>query len=361
MPTDASFDSLLGQLALRKATGASGPVTLTATACDFTDAELELPDVPALDEDALETRLAERLRDVATRRERSTGELIAVGDEVVLDVVASANGRLLPFSARSNWRVEVAADPSLPGFFEALVGTPVGNSLTVDVTLPDDSPVEALRGVEARFLVDVKQTFEVEELEQSPEDWPRRLGAPDLETLLARLADELEEEADDEAEAEVFERLLDVVAERADVDVPRELVDREVELAWQRLERPLLVGRDFTREDLDDALQGWLDDEGTRLQAERRLRVTAGLAAVVRQYGLVVDPDDRRELEATLAEAAGLSTISFAAATSELPGADAQLDALALRLLAIDTVRSEFFDGESADTNSADSTDAAQA
>jgi trigger factor len=345
MTSNHSIEALQSQLKLRDPHGHGKAVTLTATDCDLSTVELELPERPTLDEAALETRLAERLRAIATRRERGRNEKVAEGDDVVLDVLGYAHGRLIPFSVRSNWTTEVAPDPALPGFFAALVGVRVGDSLMISITMPEDAP-EALRNAEARFLVEVKQAFEVEPIEQSPATWPQRLGAPDLETALERLASEFEAETAEAAEAEILERLLDAVAERTEVEVPSEVIDREVELAWQRLERPHLVAHDFSRTELDEALEGWLADDDTRAQAERRLRVTAGLDAVVSQYGLAVDAGDRLELEATLADAASLPVASFSAAVAEVHDGPAQLDALALRLLAIDTLRREFFTAE---------------
>lgn len=328
---------LQARLALDLA-GAEGaaPARLEPTGCDLSGARLEAPEVKPVDEEALELRLAERLREVAERRERGRGEAVAGGDDVVLDVIGYARGRLIPFSCRSGWQVEVAPEPSLPGFFESIEGVPVGAAATISVRLPDDAPAEWLRGQTVQLLVEVRRAFEVQPLEGSPEEWPARLGAADLDEAMAALAGEIEEEREAEARGELIERAIDEVAARAQVEIPAELIDREVETAWRRLELPLLRERAFSKEEQAEALQGWLHDAATRLDAERRLRATAGLTWIARERALAVDEDDRRDLLEALAREAGAGSGAAEQGAMDDPRMALQLDALALRLKAID-------------------------
>ncbi len=235
-------------------------------------------------QDELLERLADLVRNHAQRRMRADGEQVAMGDEVVLDTVGYARGRLLPFSVRESWSVLVNPDPLLPGFFEALVGRQVGLSVDIALTLPPNYPAEALRGASARFLVDVKEARELALPDPQSPEFIASLGrGATLAEVLRHLGDELATEHADEAEREAREQVLDVLVERAGVEVPPALVDEEIRRRWVEAERPILQRKAFEADELQQALEGWLQDPLTRADATRRLKVSLVLAAIARR------------------------------------------------------------------------------
>ena len=298
--------------------------------------------VPA-PEDITEQEVLERFHELALehaqKRERAPGEPVRMGDVVVLDTLGYAEGRLIPFSARSEVEMELAAEALLPGFSEALVGTPVGEGREVEVTLPEDYPVEHLRGAKATFLVDVRAAEEVTLPGPESQEFLQALGRGEtVDAVMESLADELEEERADELWLEARELVLDELVVRAgEMSLPPELVDEEIQRRWEARELPLLQEKDFDPDELKEALGGWLDDTFTRLDAERSLRIELVLRAIVARDQLPLMPKKLEEVVEKAVEPLGLSPEEAHQALEDPETAGPIRDS-AMHLLAVDYV-----------------------
>jgi len=297
---------------------------------------LEAPE--PLTEEELVDRFESLRRAHAERRERKAGEAVALEDEVLLDVLGFADGRLLPFSARENWWADVVPDPLLPGFFESLVGAVVGQSFGIELKLPDTHPAEALRGHTARFLVDVKAARELKLLAEDSPELLKRLGGATLTDVLQRLAEELARERVEEMERLARERVLDLLVERARVDLPPALVDEEIRRQWAEAERPLLVHKDFQPDELQEALDGWLKDPLTRAAAEWRLNLALVLRAIAMRDGVRPERSDTEAVADDLAALAGVSLQELGHTVRADPALERRFQDLALHLATIDHV-----------------------
>ncbi|AFE10494.1 FKBP-type peptidyl-prolyl cis-trans isomerase [Corallococcus coralloides DSM 2259] len=226
-------------------------------------------------------RFLELRRESAQRRELLRGEGIAEGDDVLLDAMGIAQGRLIPFSTRSDWWTQVAPEPLLPGFFEALVGMKVGDVGEVTLTLPSDYPVEKLRDVPARFIVEVKAAQELLAPDEESAAFMALLGrGATIDDVMQRIGEELQDEGEAEVVREVRERVLEILVERSEVAVPADLVDEEIRRKWMAAERPVLLRRGLSSEELQNALDNWLREPYARGEASRRLQVALVLGAV---------------------------------------------------------------------------------
>jgi trigger factor len=210
------------------------------------------------------------------------GAPVAEGHEVVLDVVGHAQGRPIPFSARLGWTALVRPDPLLPGFFEALVGAPVGANKEIPVTLPPDYPVEALRGAAARFTVEVKAARELHLPEEDSPEGLKMLGrGATIEEAMVSIRKELLEEHVAEARRQLKEHVWNLLLERCVVEVPVSLVDEEIRRQWVATEQPALQRWKASPQEMQQALQSWQDDPRTQAETERRLGVALLLGAIV--------------------------------------------------------------------------------
>ncbi|WP_426749196.1 peptidylprolyl isomerase [Myxococcus sp. Y35] len=296
-----------------------------------------VPPAPLTEQDLVERFDALR-RQHADARERQPGEAVALEDEVLLDVLGFANNRLMPFSARENWWVRVSEDPVLPGFFEALAGAKVGQSFGIELTLPDTYPVEALRGQQARFLIEVKAARELKLLEDDSPELLSRLGLGSITDVMRKLGDALAQERAEEAERLTRERVMDLLVERTPVELPSALVDEEVRRRWAEAERPILQHKDFQPDELQEALEGWLNDPLTRADAVYRLTLALALRAIAERDGI---QPDRAATEAMLEDLAGFTGTSreeLGRAVKEDAALARRLYEMALRTSVVDHV-----------------------
>ena len=87
------------------------------------DLEVTVPMPADLTQDDLVRRFHELKRVHAKIRERKEGEEVALGDDVQLDTLGYSDVKLIPFSARFGLWLELAPQPTLPGFSEAIAGS----------------------------------------------------------------------------------------------------------------------------------------------------------------------------------------------------------------------------------------------
>lgn len=354
MPDDAredtgrSVEELQGLMLLKRAPGMQvleGPAAVTlptipAPSLEALRVEAVVP-APVTETDLME-RLDALLEERSPRRERMPGDEIALGDDVLLDVVGYANGALLPFSVRADWRVSVSEDPLLPGFFESLVGAEVGLSMDVELRLPDSYPVAELRGVTARFIVDVKAAYEPQPLDFDAPGVLSGLGLGDtLEEVMQRITEALTEEREAQARRELQDRVLDALIERTDVAVPESLVDEEIRLRWLEVEQPVLASRDFTLEEMEEAWQGWRTHRPTRLEAEWRLRSALALRAIVERDGVRPEPEEAVAFRDAIAELTGASPGALQAQLESSPALAERFEHLLMHGTALDYVLSK--------------------
>ncbi|AKJ04510.1 Cell division trigger factor [Archangium gephyra] len=269
----------------------------TVKAPSLDNLQVTVPQDSDITQEELLMRFHELVRAHSATRERAPGEPVQLGDTVVLDTLGYAQGRLIPFSARSGFEMEMAPSDLLPGLPEGLVGTPVGGGQEVQVTLPDTYPVEHLRGVHATFLVDVVAAREVTVPDAESDAFVRKLGrGMTLEAVMESLADEIANERADDMWLEAQERVLDELVLRTEVPLTVEMVDEEIRQAWSATEARMLARKDFAPDELQESLDGWLDDPTTRLEAERRLRIAFALRAIVERDKLQLTPEKMDEV-----------------------------------------------------------------
>ncbi len=280
----------------------------TAKAPSIEGIQVTVPQDAEISQEELLMRFHEIVRSRASTRDRAPGEPVQMGDTVIIDTLGYAAGQLIPFSARGGLELEMAPSDVLPGLCEGLVGTAVGSGQEVEVTLPDTYPVEELRGLRATFLVDVVAAKEVKMPDAESDAFLRTLGRGNtLEAVMESIADEIADERADELWLEAQERVLDEIVRRTEVDLTVELVDEEIRQAWSATEAKLLAAKDFAPDEMQESLEGWLGDENTRLEAERRLRIAFGLRAIIERDKLQLTPEKLNEVLEEAVAPAGLS------------------------------------------------------
>lgn len=300
---------------------------------------VEVPALGPVTGNELLARFAMLRREAAPRRDRALGEPLAPGDDVQLDVLGYCDGKLIPFSVRMGWWAPLVPSRDFPGLFEALPGTPLGDGLELELSLPADHPVEGLRGKPARFLVDVRAAREVTlHAEDDPELLLRLGRGQSLDEVMDALRAEVEQEREDLQWLAAQEAVLDALAARTRVELPRALVDDEVTRRWSAAEGQALEARRLTPDERHEALSAWLNDGPTRAEAERRLRISLALGAVARAEKLELTPARLEGLAAQVAAAHGVSAAEARAALSDSKAATEKMVHAAWHLLAVEHV-----------------------
>jgi len=163
------------------------------------------------------------------------------GDFVIIDFRGErmTTGEPLEGGQAEDYMLEVGRGELLPDFEQNLVGMKAGERKQFGVTFPMEYTEESLRGQSILFHVHVK---EIKERDLPPLDDEFAKEASEFETLeelRAAVREQLEAAAEQRVDGEFRTRVLDAVAEKAEVEVPEVMVDEKVEEMLESFERSL--------------------------------------------------------------------------------------------------------------------------
>ncbi|MEO0467113.1 MAG: trigger factor [Pseudomonadota bacterium] len=219
------------------------------------------------------------------------------GDAVVIDYLGKIDGEAFEGGAAEDATIVLGQGRFIPGFEEQLVGAKAGQEPELNVTFPEDYPAENLAGKEAVFEVKVKE-IRAPEIPEIDDEFATGLGLEDLEQLKGMMTSQLEGRYSQASRAKAKRKLLDILDEKHDFDLPAGMVDQEFNQIWAQVEQEKEAGR------LDEEESKKSDDElkaDYRKIAERRVRLGLVLAEMGRKADVQISEQDVQQ--ALIAEA----------------------------------------------------------
>jgi len=209
------------------------------------------------------------------------------GDLVNIDFEGLIAG--LPFEGNkaANFTVVLGEARMLPDFEAALAGLRSGAAKTFPLTFPDDY-AEAVRGKTAEFTVTVNQVAEPK-LPAVDAAFAKALGVEDgdVERLRREVRENIEKEVAKRVKARVKDQVMDGLLAAASFDLPRSLIDAEIErMRLAAVED--LKARGMSAENLS------LPPELFAERAARRVKLGLLVADLVKRNALAPRPEQIR-------------------------------------------------------------------
>ena len=231
----------------------------------------------------------------------------AFGDQAVLDYEAKAGDTLIMSRDEHEMFLEEGASLPMAGFHEEIVGMAPGETKTFTLAVPEDDVEEDAAGQEATVTATL-HTLREEDLPPLDDELAMMVGDYDtLDDLRASIRDELESTAQNQAESEYLDKVLEAMIEGAvKVEYPTQAVDREIEMALGQMERNLAaqgLQMDTFLNMIGKTREGYKQE--LRPSAEERLQKRLVLNEVARQEELEADPDELEAQIERLVEMAG--------------------------------------------------------
>lgn len=193
---------------------------------------VEKPAVTVTDEDL--ANMLETLRkqhaswaDVDT----SAGE----NDRVTVDFVGTIDGEVFEGGKAEDFPLELGQGRMIPGFEDNIVGKKAGEEVVADVTFPDDYHAENLKGKAAQFTITVKKV-EAQELPELSEEFATKFGVTEggVDALKEEVKKNMTRELDQAVKANVKDQAIKGLLENNEIEVPKALVDQEVDALRQQ-------------------------------------------------------------------------------------------------------------------------------
>ena len=260
---------------------------------DITAAKIDTPKIAVGDAEIDKTiDILRKQRSTFSQVERAA----AKGDKAVIDFVGTLDGVEFEGGSAKEFGFMVGEGRMLPDFDRNIEGMTPGSSKTFDVKFPADYNAKNLAGRTASFKVDM---LKVEEPELPPLDagFAKTLGVAtgDLNEMRAQIRENLEREVKKRVDARIKEQVMQVLLASTPLDLPRSLIDMELDhlidmakrdLAARGVQTPEVpVPRDMFEE-----------------QAKRRVSLGLILGEIVSSNGLHPKPEQVRAMVDDLAQ-----------------------------------------------------------
>lgn len=151
-------------------------------------------------------------------------------DRVVIDYQGRIDGKPFDGSDGTDINVIIGSKQSMPELEEGLRGATAGESRTVSVLFPAEHPNKAVAGQTAELQVTIKRVEE-QSLPAVDEEFGRAYGVEEggVEALRAEVRRSMERELSDVIRNRVRGQVLDALYRQNPVDVPRALLEEQVQ------------------------------------------------------------------------------------------------------------------------------------
>jgi trigger factor len=321
------------------------PLTFTAnveTVPPFDPGDLssiEAKNHPSVVTDEAVDKTLQQLRQRGAKFEPVEDRGVADGDTVVLDIERKdpdGGAQTREPDRHEGVSLELGSAANPPGFDANLIGLKNGDQKTFTIHFPGDYGVKEMANTDVEYSVTVKDVRR-KVLPELDDEFAKDVGAFDsLGALRDRIRGDLQEEADEHAKQHLRTDVLKQLSDRVTFDVPRSLVEREID---RRLEE--LAGR-LMQQNVDPRQAGidWAQfRESQREPARVSVASALALDEIARREGLTISAEDvDKEIERFAARAG--RTPAALRAQLEKEGSLSRLTAGLRREKAVDLVLS---------------------
>lgn len=243
-------------------------------------------DVP---ESAVEEALAQLRREHTELRPIEGRDVTAAGDIVGLSVTGTIGEHQIN---QPQFAVDLddAEREPLPGMREALLGIPLDTKdKQIEIQVPEDYKDESIRGRKAQLTVTILEV-RAKEVPALDDEFAKDTGKADtLDGLRAALRKELEAREQASIDREAREGVLRELIKNNQIPVAGSLIERAVEMQYQRLRQMLGM-----KPDRNDPTAGLTDDlrEKLRPAGADEVRGQLLLEAIADKEGIAVTDDE---------------------------------------------------------------------
>ncbi|WP_336232777.1 trigger factor [Thalassospira sp. CH_XMU1458] len=210
------------------------------------------------------------------------------GDVVVIDFLGKIDGEAFEGGKAEDYELELGSGSFIEGFEDQLTGVNAGDEVVVKVKFPEAYGAAELAGKDAEFDVTVKEIKEKKPAELDDE-LAKKLGQDSLESLKEAIRKDFGREYESVSRQKMKRQLLDALAENHSFELPKSLVENELEGIIGQIKQAREAGQE------DDETKGKSEEELTeefREIAERRVLLGLLLAEVGRENEIQVTQED---------------------------------------------------------------------
>ena len=231
------------------------------------------------------------LKSTATLEEVKEARLPENGDIVTIDVDGDVDGKAVPGMKVENYSIQLSEPQDgkeLSELDKIIRGLHAGEEGTGTMVCPEDHIDETLRGKTVNLRVKLNKISR-EILPELDEEFAKKVGFPDLESLKKMITDQANHNKVTNARAEAERKLLNSVLEGQTFPLPEAVVKAQQE-EYENEVREYLGQQGLDKAAIDESIKNMAED--SRKQAEERARVQVFLTALARREKIEVSPQE---------------------------------------------------------------------
>ncbi|MCI4662310.1 MAG: trigger factor [Neomegalonema sp.] len=197
------------------------------------------------------------------------------GDQVVIDFLGKIDDVAFEGGAAEDFALELGSGQFIPGFEDQLIGLSAGEEKNVEVSFPENYGASELAGKPAIFETKVKEV-KAPKAAEIDDELAKTYGQESLDALKEQLKERLAAEYKDATRGLLKRKLLDVLSEKKDFDLPKSMVEPEAKAIAHQLWH-----EEHKDHDAHDHSHGEIEPTAENVElAERRVRLGLILADI---------------------------------------------------------------------------------
>jgi len=204
--------------------------------------EVEVKDVAEI---AIERPVAEvtdadldKMMDTLRKQQATWAEAdqaVAEGNRVNINFIGKVDGEEFEGGKAEDFALEIGQGRMIPGFEDGIIGKKAGEEVVVNVTFPEEYHAENLKGKDAEFAITVNKV-EVQELPELNDEFVTKFGIEEggVDALKTEVKSNMTRELNQALKAKVKEQVIKGLLEANELEVPKALIDQEVNTLRQQ-------------------------------------------------------------------------------------------------------------------------------
>ncbi len=215
-----------------------------------------------------------------------------MGDTANIDFEGFDDGVAFDGGKGENFDLKLGSGQFVPGFEEQVVGMTAGEEKDINVTFPEDYAAE-LAGKAVVFHVKLNKVA-VTNVPALDDEFAKDVSEFDtLEELKADIRAKAEEQAEKQSQSAFEQAAVDKAAENTTVEMPKALVDTELDTQMERFAYQLQMSG-YSMEQYAKMMGGDMNSlrNAFRPQAEKQAKITVTLEKIVEAEGITITDEE---------------------------------------------------------------------
>ena len=189
-----------------------------------------------------EDEIAKSLKTMQEKNSRVEVKIDGVvekGNIAVIDYKGFVDGVAFEGGESKDFPLEIGSGSFIDNFEDQLIGLKVDESKEVNVKFPEEYSSEALKGKAAVFQVTVKE-IKVKEVPELDDEFAKEASEFDtIDELKNDLRKKMENSNEEKTKREFEEAVIDTVCDNVTVEIPKAMIDKEIDFMLKDLENRL--------------------------------------------------------------------------------------------------------------------------